>query len=185
MILKQKKKYGGSKMLKIIGCIVILAASSAAGFIYGEGFKKRVIDLRELQRIIHLLQSEIEYKCNPIPRALKELSSKTMEPFSIIFNEISQSLAKNEVESVYEAFKNIFNNSNHRTSLNKDDIDILLDLSKSLGESDVSGQRKMFELSLESIKKQIILAEGLMYKNLKVYRYLGVTLGSMIIIMLI
>ena len=172
-------------MLKILGCIVILTASSAAGFIYGESFKRRVIDLRELQRIIHLLQSEIEYKCNPIPRALKELSSKTTEPFSIIFNEISELLSKNQVESVYEAFKIIFNSNNHQTSLNKDDINILLDLSKSLGESDVSGQRKMFELSLESIKKQIILAEGLMYKNLKVYRYLGVTLGSMIIIMLI
>lgn len=172
-------------MLKIIGCIVILAASSTAGFIYGESFKRRVIELRELQRIIHLLQSEIEYKCNPIPRALKDLSTKTTEPFSIIFKEISELLSKNEVESVYEAFKIIFNSNNHQTSLNKDDINILLDLSKSLGESDVSGQRKMFELSLESIKKQIILAEGLMYKNLKVYRYLGVTLGSMIIIMLI
>lgn len=44
--------------------------------------------------------------------------------------------------------------------------------------------KKMFEFTLESIKKQIILAEELMHKNLKVYRYLGVTLGSMVIIML-
>lgn len=172
-------------MLKLLGCIIILGASSAAGFIYGESFKKRAVDLNELQRIIYLLQSEIEYINNPIPRALREISKKTINPFSLIFNDISELLFKNEVESVYDAFRIIFNNSNYHLNLNKEDISILFDLSKSLGDSDLSGQRKMFEFTLESIKKQIILAEELMYKNLKVYRYLGVTLGSMVVIMLI
>lgn len=145
---------------------------------------KRVTDLNELQRIIYLLQSEIEYTNNPIPRALKEISNKTTNPFSLIFNDISELLVRNEVESVYDAFKIILNSTNYHLNLNKDDINILFDLSKSLGESDVHGQRKMFEFTLESIKKQIILAEELMNKNLKVYRCLGVTLGSMVIIML-
>jgi len=172
-------------MLKVIGCLIVLGASSAAGFIYAESFKKRVADLNELQRIMYLLQSEIEYINNPIPRALKEISTKTIKPFSLIFNDISELLFKNEVESVYQAFKIILSSNNYSLNLNKDDINILFDLSKSLGESDVSGQRKMFEFTLESIKKQIILAEELMYKNLKVYRYLGVTLGSMVVIMLL
>lgn len=172
-------------MLKLLGCIIILGASSAAGFIYGEGFKKRAADLNELQRIIYLLQSEIEYINNPIPRALKEISDKTINPFSLIFNDISEILFKNEVESVYDAFKIILNSNNYHLNLNKEDISILFDLSKSLGDSDLSGQNKMFEFTLESIKKQITIAEELMYKNLKVYRYLGVTLGSMVVIMLI
>jgi stage III sporulation protein AB len=185
MILKPKKKYGGSKMLKLLGCIIILGSSSAAGFLYGESFKRRVADLNELQRVIYLLQSEIEYMSNTIPRALKEISNKTINPFSLLFNDISKLLFNNEVESVYEAFKITFNSNKYHLNLNKEDINILFDLSKSLGDSDLSGQRKMFEFTLESIKKQIVLAEELMCKNLKVYRYLGVTLGSMVVIMLI
>ena len=172
-------------MLKLLGCLIILGASTSGGFIYGESFKKRVADLNELQRIIYMLQSEIEYINNPIPRALKDISNKTVKPFSLIFKDISELLFKNEVESVYDAFKIILLSNNYYLNLSKDDINILFDLSKSLGESDVSGQRKMFEFTLASIKKQIMLAEELMYRNLKVYRYLGITLGSMVVIMLL
>jgi len=38
---------------------------------------------------------------------------------------------------------------------------------------------------LENLKKQIIEAEILMKKNVKMYRYLGFTLGTMIVIMFI
>lgn len=43
----------------------------------------------------------------------------------------------------------------------------------------------MFSLTLENLKKQIIEAEVSMKKNVKMYRYLGFTLGMIIIIMFI
>ena len=53
--------YGGRNMIKTIGCVVILVASTMAGFIYSERLKYRVFQLKEIQRAVYQLQNEITY----------------------------------------------------------------------------------------------------------------------------
>lgn len=172
-------------MLKVLGCIMILGASSGIGFNYGEKFKKRTKQLNELQRCIHQLQNEIVYTHSPLPEAILDISQKSISPIKNIFEQVSSLLFLNEVDTVYEAFKNVIEKQKDNLSLKKEDTTVILDLAKTLGESDIGGQQRMFSLTLENLKKQIKSSESLMNKNVKMYRYLGFSLGAMLVIILV
>jgi len=168
--------------LKTVGMLLVLGASTGAGFIYAESFRKRYSELMELQRAIYQFQGEVEYTHTPIPEALLDVANKSKDPIGRIFKQISFKLENNEAQNVYEAFKLAF--KSNTLCLNSEDINIVLDMAKVLGEADIEGHKKIFNYTLEKLKNQIKIAEGLAQKNVKMYRYLGVTLGGMTVIML-
>jgi stage III sporulation protein AB len=172
-------------MLKVIGSILILLGTTLAGFICGERLKKRVQQLNEIERSVIQLQSEITYVYTPLPEAFIKVAEKSKQPINHIFKNVSQDLIGNRVENVYEAFNGALYKNKDKLYLNNEDIEIILDLTKSLGESDIDGQNNIFSLTLSNLKKQIKIAEMLKNKNLKMYRYLGFTIGAMMVIILI
>ncbi|MBU3142195.1 stage III sporulation protein SpoIIIAB [Clostridium sp. CF012] len=172
-------------MIKIIACAVILGASTLAGFIYSERLKYRVFQLNEVQRAIYQLQNEITYVHALLPDAFKSVAQKSEEPIRELFNRTSELLSGNSYENVYEAMNSAMNLIKNRIYLNADDINVILDLSKTLGESDIEGQVNIFSLTLTNLKKQIKISEDYMNKNIRMYRYLGFSFGAMIVIALI
>lgn len=185
MILLRVKIYGGHNMIKIIGCAVILGASTMAGFIYSERLKYRVFQLNEVQRAVYQLQNEITYVHALLPDAFKNIAHKSKEPIKELFNKTSELLSDNEYENVYEATNSAVNLMKNRLYLNTDDINVILDLTKTLGESDIEGQNNIFSLTISNLKKQIKISEEFMNKNIKMYRYLGFSFGAMLVIVLI
>ena len=185
MILIWVKIYGGQAMIKIIACAVIIGASSMVGFIYSEKLKYRVYQLNEIHRAIHQLQNEITYVHALLPDAFKSIAYKSVEPIKELFTRTSELLVNNEYENVYEAMNSAINSMKSKLNLNVDDINVILDLSKTLGESDIEGQNNIFTLTIENIKKQIVISEEFMRKNIKMYRYLGFSFGAMLVIALI
>lgn len=177
--------YGGRNMIKIIGCFVILVASTIAGFIYSERLKYRVFQLNEIQRAVYQLQNEITYVHALLPDAFKSIADKSKEPINELFNKTSELLSDNEYENVYEAMEASVNFTKSKLYINSDDINVILDLSKTLGESDIQSQNNMFSLTIANLKKQIIISEEFMHKNIKMYRCLGFSFGAMLVIVLI
>ena len=177
--------FGGQTMIKIIGCAVILGASTMAGFIYSERLKYRVFQLNEVERAIHQLQNEITYVHALLPDAFKSVAQKSKNPIRELFNKTGELLSGNEYDNVYEAMNSAMNTIKSGLSLNCDDINVILDLSKTLGESDIEGQKNMFTLTIGNLKKQIKISEEFMKKNIKMYRYLGFSFGAMLVIALI
>lgn len=172
-------------MIKIIGCALILGASTLAGFIYSERLKYRVFQLNEVQRAVYQLQNEITYVHTLLPDAFKSIAHKSKEPIKELFNKTSELLSDNDYENVYEAVNSALSTIKSRLYLNYDDINVILDLSKTLGESDIEGQNSIFILTIANLKKQIKTSEEFMNKNLKMYRYLGFSFGAMLVIALI
>lgn len=172
-------------VIKVLGCILILISSTILGFSYGERYKKRVKQLHELQRVIYQIESEIIYTHTTLPESFSNAALKSTSPINKLFFDISALLSDNKAESVYDAFKKSLEINKAMLDLSNEDINIVLDLSKTLGESDIDGQRKIFSLTVENIKKQIKLAEESMNKNVKIFRYLGFGFGALTIIMLI
>ncbi len=185
MILLKVQRYGGNTMIKVIGCAVILGASTMAGFIYSERLKYRVFQLNEIQRAVYQLQNEITYVHALLPDAFKSVAQKSKEPIKELFNKTSELLSNNQYDNVYEAMKSAVNLIKGTLYINADDINVILDLSKTLGESDIEGQNNIFTLTIANLKKQIKISEEFMSKNIKMYRYLGFTFGAVLVIALI
>lgn len=172
-------------MLKIIGSILVMVSTSLLGYFYGELLKKRTRELKELQRAIGILKNEIMYAYTPLPYALEKIGLRLIEPIKSLFLSISKNLEENMSEGVYEAFYSNINLYKKSLNLNKEDIHILLNLSKSLGQWDVESQKNVFLITEEELKKQIEESEILTKKNSKMYRYLGFSIGAMIVIIFI
>ncbi|MDP4144793.1 MAG: stage III sporulation protein SpoIIIAB [Bacillota bacterium] len=172
-------------MLKIIGCILILIGTTTVGFKYAERFNKRVKELYELERAVLQLQNEIVYTHTPLPEILYNVANKTIAPINEIFKNISEILYLNQVNDVNEAFVKIFLEYKSALNLKKEDIDVVLDMSKMLGESDVDSHKRIFSLTMQNLSRQIKTAEDSMKKSVKMYRYLGFSLGAAVVIMLI
>ncbi|MPQ42765.1 stage III sporulation protein SpoAB [Clostridium tarantellae] len=164
--------------------MLIVMLCSLIGYSYGEQFNNRYIQLQELMRALIDLQNEIIFAHTPLPNALNKIGEKCKEPIKILLKDISEKLSKNEVSNVYIAFKCSINDHKKNLNLKNEDYDVFLDLSKSLGETNVDGQSKLFSLAKEKLNSLLKIAEKECNSNRKVYRYLGVSVGAMISIFL-
>ena len=171
--------------MKIFFLIIIVLLSSYIGYLYGEGFKNRLIQLRELKRALIDFENDIVYAQTPLPESIDRIGEKAKSPIKEFLGDISKKLKNNEVNNVYIAFYESINEHKKNMNLKSKDFDILLDLSKSLGETNVEGQVKIFNLAKEKLDYELSIAEEECNKNTKVYRYLGVGVGAMIAVFLI
>ncbi len=171
--------------MKVFFLLIIVLLSSLIGYLYGEGFRNRLSQLRELKRALIDFENDIVYTYTPLPESIENIALKAKSPIKELFNEISFKLKNNEVENVYMAFKESINEHKKEMNLRNKDFEILLDLSKSLGETNVEGQIKIFNLAKEKLDIELEIAEDECNKNTKVYRYLGVAVGAMIAIFLV
>ena len=172
-------------MIKGLGIVLIVAASTIWGFYYGERFKKRVKDLKELQRGIYVLKSEINFTRSLLPDALHKVYEKCDGPIGDIFLRVSELLSTNEEDDVYSCFIQSINEKKGELSLTQGDLGIFMDFTKSLGEVDIEGHNDMLALTLENLGKAVEDAEHNIDKNVKMYRYLGFSFGAMVGIILI
>lgn len=172
-------------MFKIICLLLIFCCFCYGGYILGERFKKRHENLKEILKSILLLQNEIVYNMTPLPEALFSIGTKCREPFDDLFKDVASLLSKGEGESVYDEFNNAYINKKDKFYLDKEDERVISDFLKSLGELGVYGQEKMFNLVISNLNINIKDSEIIANKNTKLYRYLGICIGAMVIIFLL
>lgn len=169
-------------MLKLVLACVLFGICSYVGFEYGEGFNRRKMQLKEILKSLIILQNDILYGSTPLPEAFENFSYKVDEPIHNFINGIRKKLVSGSVESVYEGVVDEYMALKGKFSLNESDIKILGDFFRSLGESGVFGQEKIFSLAIEGIRMNLKDAEDTAKRNVKLYRYLGVCLGGMLTI---
>lgn len=172
-------------MLKLLGALLVICGSTAVGFFYSEKFKNRTQQLNEFLRCLYQLQNEIVYTHTNLPEGLKNLSKTSTFPIGKFFKEISELLENNKVDTVFDAFTQGFEIEKNEMFLEKEDIEVIMNFSKTLGESDIEGHKKIFSLVVENLKKQTQISENIMYKNVKMYRALGFSTGAALIILLL
>lgn len=171
--------------LKALGCIFILGGCTLIGFILGENLKNRLLQLKEIEQALYVLQNEIVYTRTSLPEIFFHVGEKCIKPINHIFFQVSKLLSDNEVDSVYEGFEKSLQDNYDLISLKKEDLNVLMDMARTLGESDIEGQRNILNLSINNIKKQIKDADTTMQKNTKMYRYLGFSFGAILVIMIL
>jgi stage III sporulation protein AB len=172
-------------MLKIMLIIVIFTLCTTVGFIYGDSFRKRYQHLKESYKGITILQNHVVYNNTPLPEAFEDVSHKMKEPMAELLSAVSNRLSKGADGDVYSNFCEVYKNVESDFYFEKEDKSILEDFLKSLGDSGIYGQEKIFRLTLENLRVNIDEASELAKKNTKLYRYLGISFGAMISIFLL
>lgn len=172
-------------MLKLIGSILVIASTSLAGFYYARVFSEKLRQIRELQYSLTMLESEIIYSASPLIQAMEYVSERSRPPIKEFFKAFSEKLYKKDVNGILEGFQITLKEFNGILKLEKDEIDILGSFLKSLESSDIEGQKTNFNITMKKLEEFEKRANEVMIKNEKLYKYLGVCSGLLVVIILV
>ncbi|KMT21340.1 stage III sporulation protein SpoIIIAB [Clostridium cylindrosporum] len=172
-------------MLKVIGSILVIMSTTLVGFYYSRMFSERLKQIRELQYSLNMLESEIIYSASPLIQAMEYVAERSRAPINEFFRVFSEKLYKKEIEGILEGFQSTMMEFKGKLRLEKDEIDTLASFVKSLESSDLEGQKANFNITMKKLEGFEKRAEESMTKNEKLYKYLGVCSGLLVVIILV
>lgn len=166
-------------VLKLILYTLIVLTSSMLGITLSRKYVKRVDELKDFKSALVMLKTKIRYTYEPIGEIFTDISRSLKGNISILFkNACTQIEEKGSTDGFYAAVKIT------DLSINYEDKQVIGNLSKLLGKTDVEGQLNEIELVQSFLDNQIEKAEAEKEKNYKLYKTLGVVCGVGIVIIL-
>jgi stage III sporulation protein AB len=172
-------------MIKIVGSLVVIGATTILGFYYAGIYVERVKQIRALQYALNVLQSEIVYTVTPLADAFKSVGGKSSKPFNELFNNVAENLRNKNVESVANAFRLALEASKEEIYFEKEELEVIDSFMKSLGNTDIEGQKKNFNITIKKLETFELKAEESRRKNERLFKYLGISCGVLVVIILI
>ena len=170
-------------VFKILGSILILLSSSMIGIYLSYNCKRRIIELEEISEVIFCLNNEICYKNSILYEAIENSIKNCTSLISDFFKEYAELMKKNKYSSK-DAINISIEKYESKFAINIEDINIIKSFSNMLGKTDIEGQKRCIEATLEGLKKQQQKAEKMRAKNEKMYLSLGFLSGLTIVILL-
>lgn len=172
-------------LLEFIGSIMVIAASAFLGFYLSLDCGKRPGQLRVLQGLLQMLENEMCFLSSLLTDSFEKISQSSDSVVAKIFCDTVKVLNAGDGLNASEAWKTAVRNNIKKTSLKKEDEEILVSFGKMLGASDLEGQVKNIRLTLNQLKMQEQKAEESKKKNESMYRSLGILGGLALVIILI
>ena len=167
-------------LVKILIYSFIFLSCSLIGILISKKYVNRVNELKEFKNALNMFKTKIRYTYAPLPEIFTEIAENSNPNISNVFKKASE---KMEICPAGEAW----NLALKIEELNIDDEDrnVLKNLSKMLGKTDLEGQLNQIEMTSVFLDNQIRKAENQRSKSEKMYRTLGMLIGMAIVIILI
>ena len=172
-------------ILKIIGSIIVVTASSFIGCFLSKDCSKRPLQLKILQGLIQMLENEIRFLSSYIPDAFKRIYESVDSPAAEFFKATIENLNNDSSLNASQAWEMAISKNIYKTALNGEDRDTLVNFGKMLGNSDLEGQIKNIEFVLHQLSLQEKKAEETKRKNETLYKTLGFLGGIAVVLVLI
>ena len=171
-------------MTKIIGALMVTAATTSLGVMSAKRLKRRVRSLRSLVSALDIMRSEICTRLTPMPELLELLAAQTGEPANIFFTNclIKQRSMRGR------PFAELWNSALRATEeleLNENELEPLIELGTALGRYDTDRQGEAILAAKKRLEGFLQKAESERDRESKTRTMLGIAVGVMITIILI
>ncbi len=172
-------------MTQVLGAGLVLFSTVAVGTKVAWMYRKRPNQLQQLEIQARSLSSNIDYTATPLPEVFSDLSRQYPKETGRIFNELHALLtdSSNPAMTLEEAFKACQETLKEELALTDDDWEILESLFFNLGKSHREDQLKLIEMTLYQLKNAKKEAEEERKKNERMWRYLGILAGLLIVVL--
>ena len=167
-------------LIKIVIYSFIFLSCSLIGILISKKYVNRVNELREFKNALNIFKTKIKYTYDPLPEIFAEISENIDSNISNVFKTASD---KMNICAAGEAWDLALKMD--ELNIDEEDRNILRNLGKLLGKTDMQGQVNQIEMTSDFLDKQIKKAENQKDKSEKMYRTLGMIIGMAIVIMLI
>lgn len=171
-------------LIKAIGAFIVFFSCAACGLYLSLKDRFRAEELKEMKRGLMLLKSSIGYSSKPLYEAMIDISEKTENTVSEIFEDTGRLLKARKASSVGEAWRKTISDRRSRTYFTKNDAEMFSAFADILGGDDSKCQIENIDSVIDYIDKT---AEELMRKNNKdarLFRSAGVLGGILIVVVL-
>ncbi len=172
-------------MTKLIGSVLVLSACIGYAGALSEKKKYHRDVLLSLIRILSLLAGEIRYERLTMTEALERLTEKYHGPTGEVMQKIADRLRDVSCEKLESVWRFYFQEEQKRLMLSGEELDILLEAGRNLGYLDAEAQVGHLHRCRERLEQKLGEAEKEMAEKRKLYAYLSVAVGVMVILVLI
>lgn len=119
-------------IIKYLTLILIFICSSYMGILISKRYSNRVVELKEMKTALNIFETKVKLTYEPIPQIFKEISKKTKDNVSKIFEKASEYMKDKDAGTSWQESLNTV-----ETNMNKEDIETLKGLSNLLGKVNV------------------------------------------------
>lgn len=171
-------------LFKVIGGSMIVFFSTFIGYILSLRCSKRPHELKVLQNIFQMLENEFKFMQSCLVDAFTSIIANCSHSVAEFFKSTIKILTEEEGISACCAWERAVHENLETTSLNKEDQEILISFGKMLGISDLEGQIKNLQLTIEKLKIQELKAEENKKSHESMYKNLGFLCGMAVVIII-
>lgn len=171
-------------MIKLIGAILIISATSWGGFEYAKRLSDRPKQLRLFRDSLQTLEAEIMYGHTPLEEAARRIAVQMPKPISIHYQTFAEKLL-DPGSTAKSAWQSSIEEIWHHTALQKTEMEILLQFGGNLGKHDRETEQKQIMLALAHIQREEENALDKQKSYEKMAKSLGVLSGVLFIILLL
>ena len=166
--------------IKILIYSSIFLVCSTIGLLKSQKYIYRVNELREFKNSLNMFKTKIKFTYEPLPEIFRQISGAIKPNIGSIFKIAIYNM---NFFSAGDAWNKAIDTD--ILNINLEDKNVLKNLSKLLGATDLEGQLSQIEMTSNFLDEQIKKAEKEREKNESMYRKLGMIIGLGIVIILI
>lgn len=169
---------------KLLGLFLVIGSFGFIGQAISQNYLARPRQLKELEALLGVLETEVSYSRTPLPKAFERIGGMGAEPCSAIFREARRLLLSGDGYTAREAWELSFERVYPRTALSYEDRGVILGFGQSLGASGKDDQVRIISETREHLRLLASRAQEEASRNARIWSYLGLGAGLILALVL-
>ena len=172
-------------MLRFIGGILIITATTGAGILYGMELQEYLEKLLYIRHIIYMIKGELEYYQAPLSEAFGRISVRVREPYRRWLSAMEKQVENREEDAFLKIWMRSVDKYLKELHLKSEHSIQLKELGTYLGQTDGASESRNLQLYLGRLELEIEkVREGMAAKK-RIGNCLGVMGGIFLVVLLI
>lgn len=171
-------------MLKLIGAICLIAATSFIGFDLSRQLSLRTSELRMFIYSLQMIEAEMTYSYDSLQVIFENVGEKMTFPISSFYNRLAQELQQ-PIANFYEIWEAALTKLANESTLKTEEMKILKQFGKNIGNHTIDQQEKQIKLTIYYLQKELDEAIEVQKKYDKTIKSISVLIGIFIVLILI
>ncbi len=170
--------------MKWFGALLLISVTTWMGMEWSQQLNKRPKHIRHMKSALQILESEMLYSQLTIQDAFLLIAKQVPEPTKLLFGMVARELDTREADFV-TIWESCVKKYAHHASLGKNELEILNQFGKTLGQHDLRQQQKFIRLTVTHLDRELEDAIDDVNRYGKMAKTLGLLSGLFIALLLL
>ena len=172
-------------MLRFIGGILIITATTGAGILYGMELQEYLEKLLYIRHIIYMIKGELEYSSVPLSEVFGRISARVREPYRQWLGAMEKQVENREEDAFLKIWMRSVDKYLKELHLKSEHSIQLKELGTYLGQTDGASESRNLQLYLGRLELEIEKVREGMASKKRIGNCLGVMGGIFLVVLLI